>query len=114
MTNVTAFPRKRKERKPRDEGRAVFFAECAAGPGGPWILAQIEDHVDKAVVRVMPLKTDPPNAPKRKYVVDTVLEGFRLAYRVHGIHDALIQRIGPDNYRVHIPPVLTGSDAAQV
>ena len=109
MGIVTAFPRKASKAKRRDEGRTVFLVEGGRTEAGPWVLAAIEDHVDKAVVRLMPLRTDPPHAPKRKYIVDTVLEGFRLAYRVHGFHKVVIHQIGPDEYRVQNVPSVSGS-----
>lgn len=112
MSNVTKFPRKTSPRGPRNEGRGVYFVEAGEQGGGSWILAQVEDHGDKAVVRLTPLRADPPNAPKRKYIVDTVLEGFRLAYRVHGIHNARISQTSPNRYSVQIPPTISGSETA--
>lgn len=112
MSNITTFPKAPRQAKRRNEGRSVFFVEGGRTASGPWILATIEDHVDKAIVRLMPLSSDPPDAPKRKYIVDTVLEGFRLAYRVHGFHSVLIQQAGPGEYHVQNVPVISGSEAA--
>ena len=109
MGNVTQFPKKAPKPRSRNEGRSMFFVEGGKTADGPWVLATIEDHADKAIVRVMPLRTDPVGAPKRKYIVDTVLEGFRLAYRVHGFHKVIIRQTGPYEFQVQNVPSISGS-----
>lgn len=78
---VVRFPNPKKE-KPRCLGH--LFVDDPAG-GACW--AEIRDFGTYAVVRML------RPAPLSRYVVDSVPEAFRLAYRIAGYPNAQVQQI---------------------
>lgn len=82
MKNVVPFKPRGAKPKPLCQGH--FFVD---DPDGGECWAELMNYGEYAVVRML------RPAPLKRYIVDSIPEAFRLAYRLAGYPNAQIQKI---------------------